>query len=72
MILVKENDVYKRERKVEFTLEETITFKNPKPTSFYEQPEYDWYRSHVRLMRFVVTSIKKQQKELKYLKIARL
>lgn len=44
MILVKENDVYKRERKVEFTLEETITFKNPTP-KIYEQHEYDWYMS---------------------------
>jgi hypothetical protein len=42
MILVKENDVYKRERKVMFTNEETITFKLPKPY-VYEKPEYDWY-----------------------------
>ncbi len=47
MILVKENDVYKRERKVEFTLEETVTFKrfsNPE-LEVYEQRGYDWYMS---------------------------
>lgn len=44
MILIKENDVYKRERKVEFTLEETITFKNPE-LRIYEQRECDWYMS---------------------------
>ena len=42
MILVKENDVYKREREVEFTLKETITFKMPEFKT-YEKPEYDWY-----------------------------
>lgn len=42
MITVKENDVYKRERKVEFTNEETITFKIP-TTRVYEKPAYDWY-----------------------------
>lgn len=42
MITVKENDVYKRERKVEFTNEETITFKLPEP-AVYEKPDYDWY-----------------------------
>lgn len=42
MFLVKENDVYKRERKVEFTNEETITFKRPK-TYVYNKPAYDWY-----------------------------
>lgn len=47
MILVKENDVYKRERKVEYTLEETVTFKNfSKPElEIYEQRDYDWYMS---------------------------
>lgn len=47
MILVKENDVYKRERKVEFTNEETITFKLFDKPEFevYEQREYDWYMS---------------------------
>ncbi len=47
MHLVKENDVYKRERKVEFTLEETVTFKHfSKPElEVYEQREYDWYMS---------------------------
>jgi hypothetical protein len=42
MFLVKENDVYKRERAQEFTLEETITFKIP-THSKYDQPAYDWY-----------------------------
>lgn len=42
MILVKENEVYKRERKTEFTLVETITFKQPVPL-VYEKEEYDWY-----------------------------
>lgn len=47
MILVVENDVYKRERKVQFTLEETITFKKfSKPEQqVYEQRDYDWYMS---------------------------
>ena len=47
MILVKENDVYKRERKVEFTNEETITFKRfSKPElEVYQQWKYDWYMS---------------------------
>src|SRR5690242_4464168 len=42
MFLVKENDVYKREREVEFTNKETITFKQPEP-KVYEKHEYDWY-----------------------------
>ncbi|WP_294267729.1 hypothetical protein [uncultured Chryseobacterium sp.] len=42
MITVKENEVYKRERKTQFTLEETITLKLPVPV-VYEKPEYDWY-----------------------------
>lgn len=47
MILVKENDVYKRERKVEFTNEETITFKHfsEPELEVYQQWEYDWYMS---------------------------
>lgn len=44
MYLVKENEVYKRERKVEFTNEETVTFKQPEPI-VYEQKEHDWYMS---------------------------
>lgn len=42
MYLVKENEVYKREREVEFTNKETITLKQPKPV-IYEKSEYDWY-----------------------------
>ena len=42
MYLVKENEVYKREREVEFTNKETITLKQPKPV-VYEKAEYDWY-----------------------------
>lgn len=42
MITAKENDVYKREREVEYTLKETITFKQPEP-KVYQKPEYDWY-----------------------------
>ena len=42
MFLVKENDVYKRETKERFALEETITLKNPNPTT-YEKRDYDWY-----------------------------
>ncbi len=42
MYLVKENDVYKREREVEFTLKETITFKLPEP-KVYQKHESDWY-----------------------------
>ena len=42
MILVKENEVYKREREVEYTLKETITFKQPQPV-VYQQEANDWY-----------------------------
>lgn len=42
MYLVKDNDVYKREREVQFTNKETITLKQPKPV-VYEKAEYDWY-----------------------------
>lgn len=42
MYLVKENEVYKREREVEFTNKETITLKQPKPV-VYHKAEYDWY-----------------------------
>lgn len=42
MYLVRDNDVYKRERKVQFTSEETITLKQPKNV-IYEQADYDWY-----------------------------
>ena len=42
MITVKENDVYKREREVNFTLRETITFKQP-ATVIYQKEEHDWY-----------------------------
>lgn len=42
MYLVKENEVYKREREVEFTNKETITLKQPNPV-VYEKAEYDWY-----------------------------
>jgi hypothetical protein len=42
MILVKENDVYKREREVEFTNAETITFKQPEP-KVYQKHDSDWY-----------------------------
>ena len=42
MGIVKENDVYKRERVEKFTFKETITFKQP-TEKVYEKPEYDWY-----------------------------
>jgi hypothetical protein len=42
MYLVKENEVYKREREVEFTNKETITLKQPNEF-VYEKAEYDWY-----------------------------
>lgn len=42
MFLVKENDVYKREREVEFSLKEIITFKQPEPV-VYKKEDYDWY-----------------------------
>jgi hypothetical protein len=42
MIVVKENDVYKREREIQFTNNERITFKQPE-LKVYEKHEYDWY-----------------------------
>jgi len=42
MHLVKENDVYKREREVKFTNKETITFKQPEE-KVYNKHETDWY-----------------------------
>lgn len=42
MHLVKENDVYKRERAKQYTNEETITFFLPEPR-VYKKPAYDWY-----------------------------
>lgn len=47
MIFVKENDVYKREEKEKFSIEETITFKRfSKPElEVYEKKDYDWYMS---------------------------
>ncbi|NJM80982.1 MAG: hypothetical protein HC854_17710 [Flavobacterium sp.] len=42
MYLVKENEIYKREREVEFTLVETITLKLPVPIVYVKQ-DYDWY-----------------------------
>lgn len=42
MYLVKQNDVYKRERAQEYTNEETITFFQPEP-QIYNKPAYDWY-----------------------------
>lgn len=42
MYLIKENEVYKREREIEFTNKETITLKQPTPV-VYEKAEYDWY-----------------------------
>lgn len=42
MFLVRDNDVYKREREVQFTNKETITLKQPEPVT-YEKHEYDWY-----------------------------
>lgn len=42
MILVKENEVYKIERVIEFTLDETITFKIPE-AKVYQKHGYDWY-----------------------------
>lgn len=42
MYLVKENELYKREREVEFTNKETITLKKPTPV-IYEKADYDWY-----------------------------
>ncbi|MFL0065359.1 hypothetical protein V3A08_07380 [Tenacibaculum maritimum] len=42
MYLVKENEIYKRERKEQFSNEETITLKQPK-RFVYEKAGYDWY-----------------------------
>lgn len=42
MYLCKENEVYKREREVQFTLKEVITFKIPQ-IYIYQKEEYDWY-----------------------------
>lgn len=42
MILIKENDVYKREEEKRFSKEEVITFKHPTPSSF-QKADYDWY-----------------------------
>lgn len=42
MVIAKENDVYIRQRKVQFTLEETIIFKHPEP-KVYESAKHDWY-----------------------------
>lgn len=42
MHLVKENDVYKREREERFSSKETITLKQGKEV-VYEKEEYDWY-----------------------------
>lgn len=44
MYLITDNDVYKRESKVRFTNEETITLKKPKPF-IYQKKEWDWYMS---------------------------
>jgi len=41
-MVIKENEVYKRERETRFTLVEKITFKLPEE-KVYEKPEYDWY-----------------------------
>lgn len=42
MYLIKENEVYKREREVQFTNKETITLKQPNHM-IYEKEDYDWY-----------------------------
>lgn len=42
MYLVKENNAYKREREVQFTNTETITFKIPEEVT-YKKEGYDWY-----------------------------
>ena len=42
MFLIKENDVYKVERKEEYSLEEKVTFKKP-VERVYEKKAYDWY-----------------------------
>lgn len=41
-MIVKENDVYCRERETRFTLVEKITFYFPKET-VYQKADYDWY-----------------------------
>jgi hypothetical protein len=41
-MIVKENEVYKRERETRFTLVEKITFKLPEE-KIYEKADYDWY-----------------------------
>lgn len=42
MYLIKENEVYKREREERFSLKETITFKQPEVV-VYQKEDYDWY-----------------------------
>lgn len=42
LYLVKENEVYKRERELEFSKEEIVTFKIPEER-VYKQHDYDWY-----------------------------
>lgn len=42
MITVKENDVYVRQREVEFSNAELVTFKLPEQSTF-EKHAYDWY-----------------------------
>lgn len=42
LILVKENDVYKREARSRFSAFEIITFKKPN-TIVYNKEDYDWY-----------------------------
>jgi hypothetical protein len=42
MYLVKDNEVYKREREIEFTNVETITLKQPSEV-VYKKADYDWY-----------------------------
>lgn len=44
MHLVKDNDVYKREREEQYTNKELITFKLPEPRT-YDKAGYDWYMS---------------------------
>ncbi len=62
MFLVKENDVYKRERVQQYTNVETITFKQP-TTKLYEKEGYDWYMTialeksdQVSIDRYLLTS----------------
>lgn len=42
MHLIKENDVYVREREKEFESRELITFRLPTPSGFWKE-KYDWY-----------------------------